>query len=152
MAGLMKFSKSRTIKFMVMLAFLLCMLYANFYAVRRMLGYAVEVYFYDKLLVAYNIGGIKGLADELEKIRTVDKMPRELILAEEFALRLESLKEPAVFLKDKVERGKQRINFIRGLRSGAIALMVLIFVWQLILKKQKREEKEIAKSGSTCCK
>jgi hypothetical protein len=152
MAGLMKFSKRQAIRLIVMLAFLACMLFANFYAVRKMLDYGVKVYFYDKLLVAYNIGGIKGLEDELEKIRVTDKMPRELILAEEFASRLKSLKEPAVFLEDKVEWGKKRINFIRSLRSGAIVLMVLIFGYQLILEKQKREEKRIGNSGGTCCK
>lgn len=127
----MSLSKGMVIKFTIMLVFLVCMLFANFYAVRKLMQYGMEVYFYDKLSVAYSIGGAKGLEEELEKMRSTDKMPRELPLAKEFEIKLKNLQDPAVFLRDKVEQNKERISLIRSLRSAAIILMFFIFAWRL---------------------
>jgi hypothetical protein len=129
----MEFSKRRIIKFIVVLVFLVCTFFANTYAIRKLSRYAVEIYFYDKLLVAYNIGAEKGLEEELAKIRVTDKMPQETVLAKEFAVQLKSLKDPAEFLGDKVEQGKKKANFIRDLRSIAIILMAIIFCWRSII-------------------
>ena len=129
----MKFSRSRIIRFIVMLAFLVCMLFANFIAVRKIMSYGVEVYFYDKLLVAYNIGAEKGMREEFALIRSSDRMPRELGLIKDFQARIGGLKDPAVFLSDKVEQGKKKVNLIRNLRSAAIALMIILFGWRLIV-------------------
>jgi hypothetical protein len=108
------------------------MVYANYYAVRRIMRLGVEIYFYDKLSVAYNIGGKKGLKEELQNIRANDKMPHELALAKDFEIKLRSLKDPAAFLNDKVTQDKQKVNLIRTLRSVAIILMFLVFGWRLI--------------------
>ena len=129
----MEFSRNRIIKIAVMLVFLCCMLFANFFAVRMMLHYGVDTYFYDKLLVAYTVGGAKGLKMELEKIPLTDKLPRESMLAKDFTARLETLTDPEVFLKDKVEKNKKMVNLIRGLRSVAIVFMFIIFAWQLMV-------------------
>ena len=128
----MEFSKRRVIRFIIVLIFLMCSLFANSYAVRKLLRYGVEIYFYDKLLVAYNIGGEKGLEEELAKIHVTDKMAQETVLAKEFAVQLKSLKDPAAFLGDKVEQGKKKANFIRDLRSLAITVTIIIFGWQFI--------------------
>jgi len=134
----MSFPKSKIIKFAVTAVFLTCMLFANFYAVRKIMRYGVEVYFYDKLLVAYNIGGEKGMQKELRQIRTSDKMPRELALEKDFESRIGGLKDPAEFLSAKVQQGKQKVNLIRNLRSAAIVLMILLFGWQLAVKSRSR--------------
>ncbi|MHB8155142.1 MAG: hypothetical protein ACYDFR_03705 [Candidatus Omnitrophota bacterium] len=129
----MEFSRNRIIKIAVMLVFLFCMLYSNFFAVRMMLHYGVDTYFYDKLLVAYTVGGAKGLKMELEKIPFTDKLPRESIMAKDFTVRFETLSDPEVFLRDKVEKSKKMVNLIRGLRSVAIVFMAIIFAWQLVI-------------------
>ncbi len=134
----MRFIKSRIIKFAVMTVFLACMLFANFYAVRKIMRYGVEVYFYDKLLVAYNIGGEKGMQRELQQIRSSDKMPRESALAGDFESKIRGLKDPAEFLSAKVQQGKQKVNLVRNLRSAAIALMILLFSWQLVVNSRSR--------------
>lgn len=134
----MKFSKSRIIRLAVLLVFFTCMLFANFYAVRKIMRLGLEMYFYDKLLVAYNIGGAKGLTEELDKIRSDDKMPRELPLAKDFEGRIKILKDPAQFLSDKVEQNRRKVNLIRNLRTAAIALMIIIFCWQMMLNFLKR--------------
>ncbi|TAM40369.1 hypothetical protein EPN54_02705 [bacterium] len=125
---------NRIIKIAVTLVFLSCTLFANSFAVRMMLRYGVETYFYDKLLVAYTIGGAKGLKVELEKIPVTDKNQRESILAKDFTARLETLADPEAFLKDKVQKSKKMVYSIRGLRSAAIVIMLIIFGWQAIAK------------------
>jgi len=117
-----------------MLVFLCCVLFANFLAVRMMLHYGVETYFYDKLLVAYTVGGAKGLKMELEMITLTDKNPRESMLAKDFTGRLETLTDPEAFLEDNVQKAKKMVYFIRNMRSAAIVIMLIIFGWQLIVK------------------
>ena len=129
----MGFPGNRIIKIAVLLVFLCCTLFANFFAVRMMLRYGVEAYFYDKLLVAYTVGGAKGLKMELGKIPLTDKSPLESKLAKDFSVRLESLTEPGTFLKDKVQKSRKTAYFIRNLRSVAIVLMIIIFGLQLVV-------------------
>jgi len=131
-----------------MLVLLFCMLFANFLAVRMMLRYGVDVYFYDKLLVAYNIGGMSGLKVELEKIRTDDNISREDILAQDFASKLGNLQDPATFLSAKVSQNKKMVYLVRSLRSWAIALMTVIFAWQLIVNFiATRKSKRLGNAG-----
>ncbi|MDD5130931.1 MAG: hypothetical protein PHS66_07805 [Candidatus Omnitrophica bacterium] len=121
----------RIIKFFAVALFLSCMLFANFFAVRMILRYGVDTYFYDKLLVAYTVGGRQGLKLELDKILLTDKLPRESVLAKDFTGRLETLADPEVFLKDKVQKNKTMIFHIRNLRNIAIVLMIVLFTWRL---------------------
>jgi hypothetical protein len=90
----------------------------------------VDTYFYDKLLVAYNIGGVSGLKIELGKIQVTDKLPRESMLAKDFTFRLETLTDPEAFLQDKVNKSKKMISFLESLRSAAIHIMFILFVWR----------------------
>ncbi|MDD5562001.1 MAG: hypothetical protein PHT50_07765 [Candidatus Omnitrophica bacterium] len=129
----MRFSRDQIIKSAVMLVFLCCMLYANFIAVRMVFRYGAETYLYDKFLVAYTIGGARGLKMELGRIPLTESSPLELRLAKDFSSRLGELKDPAAFLKAKVEDGKSKVNFIRSLRSAAIVLMIILFGWQAIV-------------------
>lgn len=124
-----------------MLLLLFCMIFANFYAVRVMLRCGVNVYFYDKLLVAYNIAGDKGLEEELAKVRATEKMPRVLKLAAEFDARRSSLADPEGYLQGKVDQNKKMVNLVRNLRSLAIILITLAFCWQLLGRWLERRKK-----------
>ena len=137
----MGFSGKRIIKIAVMLVFLCCMLFANFLAVRMMLHYGVETYFYDKLLVAYTVGGGQGLKLELEKIPLTDKSPLESKLAKDFSARIETLTDPGAFLQDKVQRSRKMAYLIRNSRSAAIVIMLVIFAWQAIVAGTLRSKK-----------
>jgi len=129
----MSFPKNRIIKIIVMLVFLSCMLFANFVAVRMLMRYGVDTYFYDKLLVAYTVGGREGLNLELGKMPVTDKFARESVLAKDFAIRLETLADPGAFLENKVDINKRMVNLIRNLRSAAIYLMLILFACKLII-------------------
>ena len=139
----MEFSRSRIIKIAVTLVFLCCMLFANFFAVRMMLRYGVDTYFYDKFLVAYTIGGEKGLKIELDKILVTDKLRRESILAKNFTGRLKTLADTEAFLTDKVQKSKKMVYFIRNLRSTAIVIMFILFGWQVIGKSMKASKRRL---------
>jgi len=61
-------------------------------------------------------------------------------LARDFSGRLETLADPQAFLQDKVTKSKGTVFFIRNLRSGAIILMFLLFVWQLLVNSAVRSK------------
>lgn len=135
----MEFSRNRIIKIIAMLVFLCCTLFANFFAVRMMLGDGVDTYFYDKLLVAYTVGGTNGLKLELDKILVTDKLPREQALAKDFTARLATLSDPEAFLNDKVQKSKQSIFLIKHLRTLASIIMLILFAWQLFINSAARK-------------
>lgn len=128
----MEFSRRRIIKIAVILIFLCCTLFANFFALKKILRCGVDTYFYDKLLVAYTIGGANGLKLELAKIQVTDKLPRESMLAKDFTVRLETLTDPEAFLQDKVNKNKKMISSLENLRNAAIYIMFILFVWRWI--------------------
>jgi len=129
----MKFSKVRIIQVTATLLFLVCMFLANFLTVRVMLRYGVDAYFYDKLLVAYDIGGKGGLKEELGKIPVTGKSSRESVLAKDFNSRFAGLGNPELFLSQKVQESKQKIILMRNLRNAAVGVIFILFIWQLIV-------------------
>lgn len=139
----MEFSRRQAIKITVVMIFLCCTFFANFIAIRMIMRSGVDAYFYDKLLVAYTIGGAEGLKIELGKITLTDKSPRETILAKDFTARLGRLTDPEAFLNDKVQKNKQAISQVRNLRSLAILFMLILFGWQLIAKASARKRKKL---------
>ncbi|MEW5758249.1 MAG: hypothetical protein AB1755_02070 [Candidatus Omnitrophota bacterium] len=136
----MKFSKDRLAKFVVSLIFLSCVLFANFYAVRKMLSLGTEVYFYDKLSVAYDIGKRAGLDEELKKILSQGKFPKEIVIAKNFEVKLKTLKDPYSFINSEVDKKKDQIKLIRNLRTWALAIIIFIFGWRTISSFKKKPE------------
>lgn len=130
----MSINRERIIKIVLMAAFFICMLFANFYAIRKMGRYGAELFIYDKLLVAYNVAGRAGLEKELEEVFTEKVFPRELSIAKEFKEELKNLKDPAGYLSAKVTQSRANITLLRNLRTVAILLMFFIFGWQLVNK------------------
>ena len=129
----MELSRNGIIKIAATLVFLCCMFFANFISIRMIMRYGVDTYFYDKLLVAYTVGGADGLKMELDKIPLTDKLPRELMLAKDFSVRLATLTDPGAFLKDSVQKSKDKAFFIKKLRSAALVVMLILFGWQLMV-------------------
>ena len=124
-------TRQRIIRISLAVVFLACVIYANFYAVWMIQRYGMEIYFYDKLLVAYDIGGKEGMEKELAKIISTERWPRELALAREFHGRLGGLKDPEGFLRGIVAEKKAKALFIKNLRTTAVILILAIFLWRL---------------------
>jgi len=113
---------------------LILFLFANFYTIRQIMRNGAEVYFYDKMLVAYQIGKMPGLKDELENLLSQEKMPRQMILAKDFKKNLDRLESPGKFLKDTVEDLNKKITLFRKLRNIALGVILVIFILRIIIK------------------
>lgn len=137
----MKFSgKHNKIRIAIAAALFILFIIANFYTVRALAIYGTELYFYDKLLVAYQFAGINGLKQELGTILSHDKMRHELAVARNFEKNLENIKEPDKFLADIVNDRKDKINFLRNLRSIAFALIVGILLLRIIVNRRSEQK------------
>ena len=99
-----------------------------------MARYGVEMYLYDKLLVAYQEGGgMPGLKDELEKVLAKSDMPRELAVAGDFKKNLDTIKAPEEFLEHTVNEISKKLNLWKNLRNTAFVLMLFIFLLRFAL-------------------
>ncbi|MFA5275569.1 MAG: hypothetical protein WC417_01590 [Candidatus Omnitrophota bacterium] len=123
--------QKKLITLAVTLLFLVCAIYANFYAIRRMERYAVEAYFYNKLQVALQFGGVNGLNNELNSIDRQYGQKRQHALAEEFKKVLPQLKNPGQYLSDTVTEREARITRIKSFRLTAMLIIIAIFSWRL---------------------
>jgi len=104
--------------------------------------YAVEVNFYDKLSVAYDIGGMKGLESELAKIKAQGDLRQELAMAQEFQEKLGSLKEPEDFIDRALAEKKGRIILLKNFRIIAMALIAVIFVLRIFANRKLIKSKK----------
>ena len=130
----MELTKTRKISSIVITILLFFFFtFANIYSIRQMSRYAVELFFYDKALVAFQVGGMAGLNDELDRIILQDKMPREIAVAKYFKKNLGNLKSPGEFLKNVVEEKKNKINLFRHLRNVAFGCIVVLILLRLII-------------------
>ena len=137
----MVFPRARKIKLIATVLFLILSLFANFYAIRKLARYGVEVYFYDKMLVAYRIGALPGLKEELESVLSQDKMPSEIALAKDFKKNLDKLESPEKFLEDTSGSLKKKIALFRSLRNIAILLISAILILRIISNHAARLKK-----------
>ncbi len=113
----------------------LCFIFANIYAVRKIIYYGTEVYLYDKLLVAYQIGGMPALKDELGRVIAQDKMRHELVVAKNLRSNLDNIKNPGKFLEQVSARQKLKINLLRNMRGVIFILIAVIFLMRLKIRK-----------------
>ena len=104
--------------------------------------YGVELYLYDKLLVAYQVGGVSGMKEELGRILSQDKMPHEIAEAEAFKKNLDNLEAPDKYLRNVVEERKNKINLFRNLRNIAFACIMLLVLIRAVLNFRRKPDRE----------
>ena len=129
----MNISTKRNISKLITIMLFLFFLFANIYAIRRLGYYAVELFFYDKLSVAYQVGGRSGLNNELDRILSQTDMPRQLALAKTFKKDLPNIEEPVKFLNNSIQEKKNEINLFRALRNGAFICILVLVLLRLAL-------------------
>jgi len=134
----MNFSKKYKIRIAIAGMLFILFVIANFYTVRALALYGTELYFYDKLQVAYQFAGMNGLRQELSSVLSYDKMRYELIVARNFEKNLANIKEPGKFLADIVSDRKNKINFFRNLRSIAFVLIVGMLLLRIIIDRRSK--------------
>jgi len=129
------FFNRKRIKILSSVILAILFIFANFYSLRQIAHYGLELYFYDKMLVAYQVGGEAGVKTELAKVLSQEKMPSQLKLAEKFKKKLIDLGDPGKFLSEITTEQKCRIKMLRNLRSITFVLIFLIFISRFIYKR-----------------
>lgn len=121
---------------MIMALATLIFLFANIYAVRKIMRYGAEAFFYDKMLVAYQAGAEKGLKEELNRMLAWDnKSAIEVRIAHDFKGKLASIKDPEKFLNAIVTEKVNTVNRLRQMRSIAFLLIFAAFLVKMFLKR-----------------
>lgn len=132
----MKLTGAQKINLILVVVLFVLFIFANFYVIRMAGLYAVEAYLYDKLLVAYQIGGLRGMHLELEMVLTNDKMPHELAVAREFKSNIGGIKEPDKFLEKAAKDRLEKIKLLRLLRNIAFVFILLFAVLRLVISRK----------------
>ena len=128
----MKSSGIRNIRIAVGVILFFIFMFANLFTVRQMARYGMELYFYDKINVAYQTGGMPGLRNELDRVLFEDNMPREAKLAIEFKRDLDEIDDLGIYLNRLTEDLKHKVNRFRNLRNLAFVLIAIVLVLRLI--------------------
>jgi len=120
---------------MIMALATLIFLFANIYAVRKIMRYGAEAFFYDKMLVAYQAGAEKGLKEELNRMLAQDnKSAIEVRIARDFKERLPTIIEPGRYLSDTVAGKVGKVKNLRQLRVLSFLLLLVIFLARVFLR------------------
>ncbi|GEM_PF-739672 len=122
------FSRKQVFRTLLVVVFIILMVYANFYIVRRVTYYALEVYLYDRLLIAYEVGSSEKMKEQLSMIASNADMPRERALAKKFEKNISSIKDIHGFLKKAVKEDKSKIKLLKNMRAVSIVLILILFI------------------------
>jgi hypothetical protein len=120
--------------------------FANIYAIRKLSHYAVQLFFYDKLLVAYQVAGMPAVNNELDRILTQDNAPREVAVAKNFKNNLANLAQPDKFIQNSVEENRIKINLYRSLRNVALGCIAVLVLLRLVIAARVKSAKQSFKS------
>lgn len=131
----MNISSKRRLSMAITAMLFFFFLFANIYTIRRLGHYAVELFFYDKLLVAYQVGGQSGLDNELERILSQTNMPRQLALAKAFKSGPAKSMAPGEFLRNIINEKTNEINLFRNLRNIAFGCIIALILLRLALSR-----------------
>ena len=131
----MKYSGKQIRRALIVSILFILFVFANFYTVRKMIVCGVQAYFYDKMLVAYRVGGARGLNGELERVFSGDKNLQEREVAVKFKGNLSGLKSPEEFLEEKVNEKKNMIHRMRTMREVSFGIIVFFLLLRVALDR-----------------
>ncbi len=132
----------RAILYRVLLttAVVFLMLFANFFVVNRAGRYAVEIDFYNKLLVAYDLKGHSGVEETLKNIRANrGGFKRESVVAAEFEKGFAQIADLRGYLKKNKDEKSKRIVFLFNLRRLSFLLVLLLIILKAVIVKFTRK-------------
>lgn len=131
--------KTKKIQAVITVVLLLLAVFANFYTIGQMKNYGLRVYFYDKLLVAYDMAQAAGLKAEIERMLSQPQAKLQFELAQNFKEELIDIRDPGGYLKDMVDKGKEKIALMQTLRLISFGLIALILLLRLALFSHGRK-------------
>ncbi len=131
-----KFKKNAIARLVLPFILLFLMLYANFYAVRRMEHYGVRAYFYQQLVVAYDIGKTPAVKQQISKIISENKYPRQKAMASEIESKIADMKDPGAVLNGLLEREREGLARIKVMREAAFVLLILLIFVRVLFRRK----------------
>jgi len=137
----MKSLKKNKIRITITVVLIVLFVWANFYTVRKIAHYGIELYLYDKLLVAYQIGGMSGLKIELNKESSQGGMRGELAVVKKIKENLEGVEAPGDFLENIVKEKREKIKLFKNLRIAAFAFIGIMLLLRLAVNLSDRTDK-----------
>ena len=135
----MKLSGRKTRRVVIVSILFILFIFANFYSVKKIMHYGVELYFYDKMLVAYRVGGMRGLNSELAYTLAGDKNPNEQVPARNFKENLKDIKDPGDFLGEVVKEKRKKMRFMRHMREVSFGVIVAFLLLRIALDRVERK-------------
>jgi len=127
------FPKKQIFKALIIVVFIFLMAFANLYVVRQMANCAINMYFYDRLLVAYEAGSAAKMEENLNIIASNSDLPRERGLAIKFKKNIGNIKDPHTFLKNIVANNRARLKRLKNMRNISIILIVILFILRCVI-------------------
>jgi len=127
------FFKKQLFRSILTVIFVLLMIYANFYIVRRMMQYGFEVYFYDCLLATHQAGSEQKMLDELDRAASDTNMPRKSAMAKELRANIGNIKDVPAFFQNAVTEGTKKVKYLRQMRMATILVLMLILILRFVM-------------------
>jgi hypothetical protein len=131
--------KEKAVKLIITAALALLALYANFIAVNRLGRYAVEIDFYNKLSVAYDLAKEEGVRKELSGIKAKSRLRHELKSAAEFENNPAALKDTGKFISDTLLLKNKQARSLLRMRRAAIILIAVILLARFFTGRRRRK-------------
>ena len=131
----------KKINLVVMILVGVLFLFTNIYAVRKIMNYGTEVFFYDKMLTAYEFGSETGMRQELDKLIALDNKGPILKLAQIFKSKLAGINDPGEFLKVAVAKRVNELKVLRQMRNLGFMLVLGLFLFRLIFNHSLKVKK-----------
>lgn len=130
--------KKQKINLLIAAISVLLVTFANVYCVKKIMHIGSEVFFYDKMLVAYQIGSDQGLKKELIKmIQREHQSKVERKILQDFKERLPEINDLGKFLNSAVDQRLKSLKNLRLLRSLSFVFVLIFFLIKLFLKPRK---------------
>jgi len=133
----MKFFDKRKKSITVAVILFMLIIFANLYIVRKAARDGLELYFYDKLLVAYHIGGMNGLNTELNYVSAHSRIQKELKLVKDFKKNQENNKDAEGFLKKITDKKRKAIKHARVMREAAFGFIIVFLLLRVFVSRSK---------------
>ncbi|HQP91185.1 MAG TPA: hypothetical protein PLU24_00745 [Candidatus Omnitrophota bacterium] len=130
-------------KKLIAVSLFLLFIFANFFTVRQLMRLGSELYYYDKLNVAFETAGRPGMEKEFERMSQEGGLAKEKLFANRTRGYILSLSDPGNYLESVVKDRQEKIALFRNLRNIAfILILVILFIRFLSTCEKKSVSKK----------
>ncbi|MCX5707305.1 MAG: hypothetical protein NTW13_06635 [Candidatus Omnitrophica bacterium] len=138
----MKFDRGQKFTLLIIAVVIILNLFANGYLRLRIRAYEAMRLCYEKLAVAYEIGGRVGLEKEYALISSNSKGKLALQFLTKVRDKIDNASDPGDFFRSVIAHEKKDIDNSRILINLAFILMLVILGIRFFINKKHRKGKE----------